>query len=256
MAVKAIARYLYANVPGVAKVRFATKDRTAAIFSKPEYKGTRYLSLGRGLIVDVGANRGQSIAAFRAMAPEARVVAFEPEPKSAARLAARFHSDPNVIIENCALGEAPGEITFYVPKYGRWDCDGMAATEREAATSWLSDPGRMYRFDERKLSVSEHLVRRRSLDSFALSPQLIKIHTQGSELRVVEGAVQTIQGHWPALMCAFPTAALTQFLAELGYRPFAYKGSSFLPGVTRPPVTFTWYLTEQNARHRSLMKSA
>lgn len=249
MNVKAFARFLYANVPGAAAARFGAMDLTAALLSKPEYGGAAWLSIGDDLIVDVGANRGQSIAAFRKLAPQSRIVAFEPEPRSAARLAQRYRTDQAISIHGYALGSRTGSLTFYIPTYGRWGCDGMSATSREAATEWLRDPGRMYRFDEAKLTVQEHPVECRSLDSFALAPRLIKLHAQGAELDILEGATSTLRLHRPALMCAFPTPAVSSFTEALGYRPYIYCNGHFTSGTARPPVTFTWYLTDGHVRN-------
>lgn len=248
MNAKALARFVYANVPGVATVRFAAKDLMASRLGKPEYRGVRWLSIGNGLIVDIGANRGQSIAAFRRLAPTSNIVAFEPEPTSAKRLAFRYLTDNSVTIHPCALGTQSGAMTFFIPSYGRWNCDGMAATDRKTATEWLADSGRMYRFDETKLTVTEHAVECRTLDSYGLSPQLIKLHAQGAELDILKGARQTIQQHLPALMCAFPTPAVMGFLANLGYRPYVYGHECFTPGTAIRPVTFTWYLTDSHKR--------
>lgn len=252
MNAKALARFLYANVPGVAAVRFAAKDILASRVAKPEYSGVRWLSIGSGLIVDVGANRGQSIAAFKRLARAANIVAFEPEPVSARRLATRYSSDDTVTVHACALGMQSGRMTFFIPSYGRWNCDGMAATDRKTATEWLADSGRMYRFNERKLSVAEHVVDCGTLNSYGLSPLLIKLHTQGAELEILKGAIQTIRQHRPALMCAFPGAAVSEFLGSLAYRPYVYDHDCFTPGIAIQPVTFTWYLTEDHMQHLPL----
>lgn len=248
MNVKAFARFLYANVPGAAAARFGAMDLTAAYLSKPEYGGVAWLSVGDDLIVDVGANRGQSIAAFRKLAPRSHIVAFEPEPRSAARLAQRYRLDNAVAIHGYALGSRAGSLTFFSPTYGRWGCDGMSATSREAATDWLRDPGRMYRFDEAKLTVHEHPVECRSLDSFALAPRLIKLHAQGAELDILKGVQNTLRLHRPVLMCAFPTSAVSEFVDGFGYRPYIYQDGRFVPGTASPPVTFTWYLMDEHAR--------
>src|SRR5262249_20105088 len=137
-----------------------------------------------------------------------------------------------------------GTMTIFAPKYGLWNCDGMAATDRKAATEWLSDPGRMLLFDPTKLSVHEHPIDCRTLDSYKLKPVLIKVHAQGSELSILGGSKQTIKQHQPAIMCAFPSTAITELLADWGYRPHVYFNQRFAPGVAKQPVTFTWYLTQ------------
>ena len=76
MNTKALVRVLYANVPGLAAARYALGDFLAPYASKPEYVGARLIR--SGLIVDIGANRGQSIAAFKRLSPGSTIVAFEP----------------------------------------------------------------------------------------------------------------------------------------------------------------------------------
>jgi FkbM family methyltransferase len=253
---KALARYFYARTPGLAAVRFVTMDLASPYFVKPEYRGVVALSVAKGLMVDVGANRGQSIAAFKNLAPESNIVAFEPEPKSAERLALRYRRDPTVTIHGCALGERATTVTFFVPTYGRWDCDGMSATDRNAATEWLRDPGRMLLFNEAKLTVKEHRIECRTLDSYKLAPLLIKLHAQGDEFAILKGSKQTIRQYKPALMCAFPSVAVTELLSDWGYRPCAYYNGRFVPGIAKRPATFTWYLTKNHARQVSTGRPA
>jgi FkbM family methyltransferase len=248
MNLKPFARFLYANVPGAAAARFGAMDLLAPHFTKGEYGGVHCLSVADGLIVDVGAARGQSIAAFKKFAPRARIVSFEPEPRSVQRLISRYRQDRAVTVHGNALGERAGSMTFFVPRYGHWDCDGMSAIDRDAATEWLSDPGRMFHFDKTKLTVEEHPVECRTLDSYNLPPVLIKLHAQGAEAKILKGSEQTIQRHRPALMCAFPPAALTELLAGWKYRPYVFGGDCFTPGTAMRPVTFTWYLTDDHLR--------
>jgi FkbM family methyltransferase len=246
MNAKALARFLYASVPGLAAVRFAAKDLAAPYLSKPEFQGVPHLSIGPGLIVDIGANRGQSTEAFKRLAPASRIVAFEPEPRCAAQLEARHRRDPKITVHGCALGAGAGVLTFFVPKYGQWDCDGMSATDYKAATEWLRDPGRMLLFDEAKLSVKEYPVECSTLDSFGLDPRLIKLHAQGAEFDILKGAQTTIAQHRPALMLAFASPAVDALLGSWHYRPYDYRSGSFTAGIARQPRTFTWYLTDDH----------
>lgn len=248
MNLKPFARFAYANIPGVAAARFAFKDAAASYLAKPEYRGANWTSSANGLIVDIGANRGQSIQAFKKFRPQSSIVAFEPEPLSAERLKLRFSGDRFVSIFPCALGAKPGTITFFVPSYGRWACDGMAATSREAATEWLNDGGRMYRFDQSKLTVEEHRIECRTLDSFAMSPSLIKVHAQGAELEILRGSEHTLRRHKPALMCAFASDEISEFVSDIGYRPYVFQNGRFTSGLAPRSVTFTWYLTDDNSR--------
>ena len=248
MKAKALARFLYANVPGLAAARFTLKDLAAPYFTKPEFQGVPHFSFENGPIVDIGANRGQSIEAFRKFAPSSSIVAFEPEPRSAAHLQSRHRRSPTVTVHGCALGSSSGMITFFVPKYGQWNCDGMSATDYKAATDWLNDPGRMSFFNETKLSVEEHIVERRALDSFGLAPWLVKLHAQGAEYDILKGSQKTIEQHQPALMIAFPTDEVNDLLGIWQYRPYDYRNGCFEAGIAKQPRTFTWYLTNHHLK--------
>jgi FkbM family methyltransferase len=241
---KAFARFLYAHVPGAAPLRFAVKDLAARYVSKPEFGGVSRLGNPGGLVIDIGANRGQSIAAFRRLRPDCDIVAFEPEPGSAARLISRYRGDRRVTIHSCALGQRRSELTLFIPRYGRWDCDGMAAVSRNEATQWLHDRGRMFRFDETRLTVAEHTVQCRTLDSFHMHPILIKLHAQGAELEILKGAQETLRQCAPALMCAYPVPELIDFLRRFGYDPYFDDRGDFVPGRAGPRTTFTWFLSK------------
>ncbi|MFB6420737.1 MULTISPECIES: FkbM family methyltransferase [Bradyrhizobium] len=248
MNLKPFARFAYANIPGVAVARFAFKDAAASYLPKPEYGGAAWTARADGLIIDIGANRGQSIRAFKKFRPQSSIVAFEPEPLSADRLKLRFAGDRSVSVLPYALGAKPGTIIIFVPSYGRWACDGMAATSREAATEWLSDSGRMYRFDQSKLTVSEHGIECRTLDSFAMAPSLIKVHAQGAELDILQGSERTLRQYQPALMCAFASDEISRFVSNIGYRPYVFHNGRFATGLAPRSITFTWYLTEDHSR--------
>jgi FkbM family methyltransferase len=246
---KALVRYFYSVIPGLATLRFSFMDFSASFVAKPEYGGARWLSIESGTIVDVGANRGQSTKVLRKIAPSATLVAFEPEPASAKRLASLYYGDSSVTVHDCALGRDRGAITLFAPKYGRWNCDGMAAADVFTATEWLKDPGRMYKFDQQKLTVHKFEIVCNTLDSYGLSPKLIKLHAQSAELEILMGASQTIHIHRPAIMCAFASSEVTRFLSDFGYSPYAYdRAGVFHYGVAKRPVTFTWYLNELHER--------
>jgi FkbM family methyltransferase len=242
---KPLARFIYGNIPGAAAARFVLKDWSASWFVKQEFYGVRRFSMDGGTIIDVGANRGQSIAAFRKLSPKSTIVAFEPEPISVRRLSAKYSRHANVIVYSCALGENREEKAIFVPTYGWWTCDGMAATTFEEATTWLNDSERMLFFNRKKLSVEEFYVEFKPLDAFSLSPAILKIHAQGAELNILKGATKTLMLHQPAIMCAFPRSDVNDYLSNFGYAPFTYAARQFSPGVASSHVTFTWYLTKR-----------
>jgi len=153
-----------------------------------------------------------------------------------------------VTIHACALGDQSGDIVFYAPAYGRWNCEEMRARDRDAAIGWLSEPGAIYHFDPHKITVHEYSIPCRTLDSFRLSPTLIKVDARGAEFSILQGAVQTLVQNRPALMCAFATAEITYFLGRLGFDPYVYGSLGFTAGVAIRPAKFTWYLDRHHLR--------
>ena len=64
------------------------------------------------LILDVGANLGSSVAFYRRLFPNARVIAFEPDPETFQRLKRRHGHASNVTLLNCGVGAMPGRLTL------------------------------------------------------------------------------------------------------------------------------------------------
>ena len=69
----------------------------------------------RPRILDCGANIGAAVLFFKAFRPDARVIAFEPDPTTFARLAQTIVTNglQDVQAEEAAVGEADGTTTFY-----------------------------------------------------------------------------------------------------------------------------------------------
>ena len=126
------------------------------------------LALGEeSVIVDVGANIG---AMSKIFARRAKVVhAFEPSPRALEYL--KMNADKNVIVHPVALSDHDGVGLF---------------EERES-------------LDRSSFSDDGIEVPVRTLDSFGLKPDLIKIDVEGFEPEVLRGARETLR-HSPTLL--------------------------------------------------------
>jgi FkbM family methyltransferase len=182
-------------------------------------------------LVDVGANRGQSIRSMKLCLPHCQVVAFEAHPMLAAALARRYAGDTSVAIEPFGLGNEVGEEQLFTPSYNGYVFDGLASFQREAAADWLN-PDRLYLFDPRKLHLIEQTARIRTLDSVGLKPALIKIDVQGLETEVVLGGLETIKRHRPVLLIETgqEDTRYEEILLGVGYRLAAYEHSDIEVG--------------------------
>ncbi|WP_161957950.1 FkbM family methyltransferase [Azospirillum palustre] len=65
------------------------------------------------VIVDVGANVGDTVAAFSRHFPKTRILAFEPHPQVVEELVQRFAGSPEVEVHECALGAQSGRMTLH-----------------------------------------------------------------------------------------------------------------------------------------------
>lgn len=177
------------------------------------------------LVVDVGANVGFFTRRFaRWVGPAGRVLALEPEPHNAARLRARIAREGLAdIVETIQAAAAETEGTVL-----------LDLNPDNPADHRLGDSG-----------VPVGCV---TLDALlgecrAYSVSLIKIDVQGSELRVIEGARQTIARFRPALFVEVDdthlrlggasAAALLDRLADLGYRPHRLRRAGLSPALSR-----------------------
>lgn len=191
--------------------------------------------------MDVGANRGQSIVAFKNIASDCRIIAFEPNQILADRLTARYAADRNVRIEPCALAGQPGILTVYIPSYRGFLFDGLTTIDPRVA-EWF-DRERFYFFDPSRVSVQVSTVSARTLDSYELSPALIKLSAQRAEMLILEGAEKTIAKCRPLIIAAWAWKEEIAILSPLGYHPYGYDGRSFEAGVIGE---YTWFLLPQH----------
>jgi len=102
---------------GVFKVRFV--GRSSFAFQQREiFEERQYLfetDNAAPFVVDCGANIGMSILYFKDIYPEARILAFEPDPAAFACLRENVTGNAlsNIQLENAALASMEGETDFF-----------------------------------------------------------------------------------------------------------------------------------------------
>jgi FkbM family methyltransferase len=176
-----------------------------------ERHATRRLLSGlvphRGLVFDVGANRGEMTATFLELG--ARVVAVEPTPELAALVERRYRSK-RLAVEACAIGAEPGTATLHLGSYDEH--------------STLSDEWKELVPDRWAGSIE---VPVRTLDQLIADhgvPEFVKIDVEGYELQVLQGLSQRV----PALSFEFrsdmtsPALECMGALLELGPYRFGF----------------------------------
>ena len=209
-----------------------------------EFAGFRRISAPTRLILDVGANRGQSIATLKILFPDAIIHSFEANPLYGAVLKGLqtfFHG--TVHAHGFGLGSQDATIPLYVP----WVFDTPFLEESSTRLDYYEKPWVAEKFRERGgLRLEKHLVDIRRGDDLELAPDVIKIDVEGAEHDVLIGLRETVLRHTPTLFVENSDwNNVTSYLSDLGYSPYRWVGDELVPfyGTT----TNTFYL--HNSAH-------
>jgi len=146
------------------------------------------------IIVEVGANCGQTTVELLKAMPGATIFAFEPEPRAIAKFRAAIAS-PNVHLYECAIGAVNGTISFHqssggehLPDYSKgWDQSGSIRRPNSHLKVWP-----WVKF-EKQITVPIM-----SLDSWSKQHQISKADfiwadVHGAESDLVEGAARFLR---------------------------------------------------------------
>ncbi len=102
------------------------------------------ISRDEPLILEVGANCGQTTVEFLRTMPRATIHAFEPDPRAIAKFRRRIITAPRVYLHECAIGATNGTVTFHQssgaedePDYQEgWDQSGSIRKPRTHLQVW------------------------------------------------------------------------------------------------------------------------
>jgi len=204
---------------------------------EPEFRAVPLLGLPlNAVILDVGANRGQTIDALHLVAPGRRVVAFEPNTLLADRLRRNYAHRSEVEVRAVGLGDVAGTFTLHVPAYNGYVFDGLASFDESAARDWLV--GRLIGYNDERLEIHPMTCAVERLDDLGLAPALVKLDVQGLELKALLGARRTLERHHPSLLVEAPCEELIRYLAVLGYRAHSYEYGRLVEGHRDGANTF------------------
>jgi FkbM family methyltransferase len=170
----------------------------------PPYRFLRRLSLGEDALADartihggqlecvfdVGAHVGQSAAEFLDAFPRARIHSFEPAPASYEELQKLAERNPRVNAVNAAVGNRDGQADFFINKLSV--TNSLLTASAGAGDFLVAADG----LDRREVTT----VRLVTLDTYCAAQgieriDLLKLDTQGYELRVLDGARRLIEQH-------------------------------------------------------------
>jgi len=176
------------------------------------------------MMIDVGANRGQSIESILIHQPRARIEAFEPNSRLWPSLKRRYNASSTVKVHPVGLSDCDESLELFVPIYRGFVFDGLASVEYAKAYSWLNSD-RLYGFSASHLKIENYSARLVRMDTLQLRPGFIKIDVQGTELKVVKGGLETIRKYLPVLLIESigPEDQISKLLDELGYHCYAFQ---------------------------------
>lgn len=221
-------------------VRSLERQRRRAAVHEPDLVGIATSVPVDALVLDVGANYGQSVLSIKALLPRARVVSFEPNPEALTRLIPIASRYPDVEVRPVGVGAAPARIDLHVPVVGDVVFHQMATLRPLLA----DDLVRQLHGDGFRWARAEHVRWRTltidvvALDSFGLAPALVKIDVEGGEAAVLDGAAATL-AHRPLVVVERGLRPeVRDRLEPLGYEAVEWYGGAFHPASGRTLNTY------------------
>ena len=116
-------------------------------------------------------------------------------------------------------------MELLIPRYGHTEWDTRATHDRAVADAFLSGAN-FLAFRTERASVVEYTVDVRTLDSYAIAPDIIKIDAEGAAAAVIRGAREMIQKHQPVVLIEDAEGEPMDEMAMLGYRSARYDPRS------------------------------
>jgi FkbM family methyltransferase len=189
----------------------------------PEMLGLPLDPRNTPLILDVGANIGQTVMSLKRLAPRARIIAFEPTPFALAALIRGVRRYDDVTVVPAACGRQSGQIqTLFIPIAGgvvfsqqaslnRPQEDQLAAFFRQAGFTWVT---------RSNLRLIEQPIVVVALDDLGVKPDVIKIDAEGFEVEVLRGAERILREDSPTLFIETNQSGgeVAALLAGYGYQ--------------------------------------
>jgi len=141
------------------------------------------------VIIEIGANVGQTTLEFLSVMPRARIYCFEPEPRAIAQFKAMVKS-PNVTLIECGVGNQNGTVNFHQSsgseEYSNWNQSGSIRAPKEVTDVWPK-----LTFEN---TIQIPIVR---LDDWIKTQNIKRIDfiwadTQGAEGDLIQGGIETL----------------------------------------------------------------
>jgi FkbM family methyltransferase len=182
--------------------------------------------------IDIGAHFGFfTLLGSHLVGPKGRVLAFEPTPSTCRQLQkniVNYSEHPNIQIFNCAAYNEEREIKFY--DYGiQYSAlnSGFGIRRKDAAAFAKNE----IKVEARKL---DNILKEGGIDHV----DLIKIDAESSEIHVLKGMAETLNGSRPALILEVGdfeiegvprSKEIVAWLQGMGYSPYQVREGKMVP---------------------------
>ena len=143
-----------------------------------------------GLLIDVGAYRGEFTGHLLRHTGFEKAVLFEPNPASFDALQSALADDERLVIERLALGSEVGEVEFHVSN------DLATGSVLSYAADSLDPSCAVEALRVEQTTLDRYLEERECRQPVGL----IKVDTQGYELKVLQGAEKTLARNQPWIL--------------------------------------------------------
>jgi FkbM family methyltransferase len=165
-------------------------DKRNIIFQK-KYSDERFLEKhikkNNPLIIDIGAHVGESVVFFKSIFPSADIYSVEPDPDSYTKLLKLFPDTSKCV--NAAIGKKTGKKTLF--QYDIPHLNSLYSINKNSKDSL----GYAKSCSEKELKVSclslDDLVNKLNISGKCID--LLKIDTQGGEVGVLSGGIDTLK---------------------------------------------------------------
>jgi FkbM family methyltransferase len=134
------------------------------------------------VVFDVGANIGQTIDFFRRVITQPIIHAFEPSQQTFRELQDKYSGIPDLYLNNFALGAEPGVLDFIENTHPT-----MSSFLEPGVASW----GEI----KQRVQVNVKTVDDYCADLGIDAIDILKLDTQGFDLKVIEGSNQLLAQH-------------------------------------------------------------
>lgn len=169
------------------------------------------------LVLDIGANGGQSAMALAFLRPNAQILSYEPLPMLWPELKrVRWFIGKRFDFRGYGLGTSHERTTIYVPVAGRLPITTRASLLENEAQGQCAQLALETGLET---SVSQVSIEIRRGDDEGLAPLAIKLDVEGAERVVLDGLAETINTHRPVMLIEYSDSyeACAAFFSERDY---------------------------------------